>query len=35
VLAYTRLHEPFLAMMFAYLAYTNYTLIQAYGHGGY
>ena len=35
VLAFTRLHDQFLALFFAYLAYTSYTTLQAYGGGGY
>ncbi len=35
VLAFTRLHDQFLALFFAYLAYTNYSTVRAYfGPGG-
>jgi stage IV sporulation protein FB len=35
VLAYARLHDYFIALFFAYLAYTNYTaLTQVFGRGG-
>jgi stage IV sporulation protein FB len=34
VLAFTRLNDKYIALFFAYLAYTSYTTLQAFGAGG-
>ena len=35
ILAFTRLHEPYIAIFFAYLAYVSYSTLKAYsGPGG-
>jgi hypothetical protein len=35
VLVYTRLHDQFLALFCAYLAYNSYAALQSYTGGGY